>query len=87
MAKPVIMAKTGCLDVNIEDKNVGYYYEPHNLYDLSRKLKSIYNNPVLAEELGRNGEKLIKERYNLIEYRSRLQKFIKTVQLSKYSNE
>ena len=65
MGKPVIKAKTGCLDLNIEDQNAGYYYEPHNAYDLSDKLKLLYNNPATAERLGQNGKKLVNEKYNL----------------------
>ena len=75
MGKPVIKAKTGCLDVNIEDKNVGYYYEPHNPHDLSDKLRLIYNNPATAEIFGQNGKKLVDEKYNLNAYSSRLKKF------------
>lgn len=75
MGKPVIKAKTGCLDVNIEDKNVGYYYEPHNPHDLSDKLRLIYNNPATAERFGQNGKKLVDEKYNLNAYSSRLKKF------------
>ena len=41
MGKPVIKAKSGCLDINIESKNVGYYYEPHNPRDLGDKPKLI----------------------------------------------
>ena len=75
MGKPVIKAKTGCLDVNIEDKNVGYYYEPHNPHDLSDKLRLMYNNPATAEIFGQNGKKLVDEKYNLNAYSSRLKKF------------
>jgi len=75
MGKPVIKAKTGCLDLNIEYQKVGYYYEPHNAYDLSDKLKLLYNNPATAERLGQNGKKLVDEKYNLEAYSSRLQKF------------
>ena len=75
MGKPVIKAKTGCLDVNIEDKNVGYYYETHNPHDLSDKLRLMYNNPATAEIFGQNGKKLVDEKYNLNAYSSRLKKF------------
>lgn len=77
MGKPVIKARTGCLDINIEDKNVGYYYEPHNPHDLSDKLRLIYNNSATAERFGQNGKKLIDEKYNLNAYSSRLKKFFK----------
>ena len=75
MGRPVIKAKTGCLDMNVEDKNVGYYYEPHNPHDLSDKLRLIYNNPATAERFGQNGKKLVDEKYNLNAYSSRLKKF------------
>ena len=75
MGKPVIKAKTGCLDINIEAKNVGYYYEPHNPRDLGDKLKLIFNNPAKAKRLGRNGKMLVDEKYNLDAYCSRLKKF------------
>ena len=75
MGKPVIKAKTGCLDINIEAKNVGYYYEPHNPRDLGDKLKLIFNNPATAARLGQNGKKLVDEKYNLDAYCSRLKKF------------
>ena len=75
MGKPVIKAKTGCLDVNIEDQNVGYYYEPHNPRDLGDKLKLIFNNPAIAKILGRNARMLVDQKYNLDAYSSRLKKF------------
>ncbi|MBT7651216.1 MAG: glycosyltransferase [Opitutae bacterium] len=77
MGKPVIIARTGCLDINIEDKNVGYYYEPHNPHDLSDKLRLIYNKSATAERFGQNGKKLVDEKYNLNAYSSRLKKFFK----------
>jgi glycosyltransferase involved in cell wall biosynthesis len=76
MGKPVIKAKTGCLDINIEEQSVGYYYEPHNPYDLSHKLKLLHDNPTTAVKLGRNGNKLIKKRYNLNVYSSKIQNFL-----------
>ena len=76
MGKPVIKAKTGCLDVNIEEENVGYYYEPHNPYDLSNKLKLISNDHATAERLGRNGKNLVNEKYNIDVYRYRVKRFI-----------
>ena len=75
MGKPVIKAKTGCIDLNIEDLNVGYYYEPHNAYDLSVKLNLLYNDPTTAERLGQKGKKLIEKKYNLNAYSCRLLKF------------
>ena len=75
MGKPVIKAKTGCLDLNIEDQNTGYYYEPHNAYDLSDKLNLLFNNHTIAERLGQNGKKLVNEKYNLDAYSCRLQEF------------
>ena len=76
MGKPVIKAKTGCLDINIEEQSVGYYYEPHNPYDLSDKLQLLYSKPKTAERLGRNGKKLVNEKYNIDVYRYRVKRFI-----------
>jgi glycosyltransferase involved in cell wall biosynthesis len=78
MGKPVIKAKTGCLDVDIEKKNVGYYYEPYNAYDLSKKIKILYNNPNEAKKLGVNGKKLVNEKYNINVYSNRLKRFIES---------
>jgi glycosyltransferase involved in cell wall biosynthesis len=75
MGKPVIMAKTGCLDIDIETQDVGYYYEPHNPYSLSEKLNLLYNNPSTSEKLGRNGRKLVNKCYNFSAYSYRLQEF------------
>ena len=68
MSKPIIKAKTGCLDVNVERKNVGYYYEPCNAYDLSNKIKLLHNSPNTAKRLGMNGKKLVEEKYNIDVY-------------------
>lgn len=76
MGKPVIKAKTGCLDINIEEENVGYYYEPHNPRDLGDKLKLISNNPATAKRLGRNGKKIVDEKYNIDAYSCRIKRFI-----------
>lgn len=84
MGKPVIMAKTGCLDLNIEEQKVGYYYETHNPYDLSDKLRLLNNNRTSAEKLGLNGNKLVNRKYNLEVYNSKLQNFFKENNLDIY---
>lgn len=79
MGKPVIKAKTGCLDINIEEENVGYYYEAHNPYDLSNKLKLVYNNPATAVKLGSNGRRLVDKKYNIDIYSCRVKRFLNRI--------
>jgi glycosyltransferase involved in cell wall biosynthesis len=79
MGKPVIKAKTGCLDVDIEKMNVGYYYEPYNANDLSDKINLLYNNPTKAKRLGLNGKRLVNEKYNINVYKERVKQFIDNI--------
>jgi glycosyltransferase involved in cell wall biosynthesis len=87
MAKPVIKAKTGCLDINVDEENIGFSYEPHNPNDLNEKIKLIINNPEKAQQMGINGKRLIDKRYNLNAYNLRINTFIKTVKLNLRAND
>ena len=42
MQKPIIMTKSGCLDIELEENNLGYYVKPNDSFDWVKKLKIVY---------------------------------------------
>lgn len=53
---PVIVSRTGGLAEVVEDKRTGLTFNPGDVADLERCLVTIFQNPGVAAELGRNGQ-------------------------------
>ncbi len=79
MSKPVLMTRSGCLDINIEDENIGYYVEPNDPTDWVRKVNLISNNNQKAKQMGENGRKLVNKTYNISSYEKRVKDFLNKV--------
>jgi len=76
MAKPVLMTRSGCLDINIEEENIGYYIDPKDPHDWVRKINFISNNDRKARIMGANGRKLIEKIYNIASYEHQVKEFL-----------
>jgi glycosyltransferase involved in cell wall biosynthesis len=83
MAKPVLMTRSGCLDINIEEENIGYYIDPNDPHDWARKIDFISNNNRKASIMGANGRKLIDKTYNVASYENRVREFLYKISHSK----
>lgn len=61
--KPVAASRVGSLAEIVVDGETGLLFEMKNAKDMAEKLRKIVNNPVLAEQLGRNARKVCEEKY------------------------
>ena len=76
MSKPVLMTRSGCLDINIEKENIGYYVNPKDPLDWMRKINLIFENSEEAKKMGKNGRKLVEKTYNISSYEKRVRDFL-----------
>ena len=76
MGKPVLMTKSGCLDLNLEKEGVGLYVKPNDSQDWINKIKLINNNARQAQEMGEKGRKLVEKIYNIESHQNRVFKFL-----------
>ena len=83
MAKPVLMTRSGCLDINIEKENIGYYVESNDSIDWAKKIALISSNNRKADVMGANGRKLIEKTYNIASYENRVKEFLYKISYSK----
>ena len=64
MAKPVIMTRSGCLDIDIENLGIGIYVDPFDVEGWRKAIKFILANPQKSIKMGQKGRKLAEEYYN-----------------------
>jgi glycosyltransferase involved in cell wall biosynthesis len=76
MGKPVIMTKSGCLDLNLEKEGVGLYVKPNDSEDWVNKIKSINKNPRQAQKMGEKGRRLVEKIYNIKSHQNRVFEFL-----------
>ena len=79
MGKAILMTRSGCLDIDIEKNEIGYYVNPKDPLDWVKKINYLANNPQKAKLMGQNGRKLIKEVYNVTSYEKRTQNFLNKI--------
>jgi len=63
-AKPIISTNCDSIQQVILKENCGLIYESGNHKELEQKIIDIYNNPDEAEQMGLNGAKAVKEKYD-----------------------
>jgi len=65
MGKPVILGVDGeARDLFINKGNCGLYYEPEDSTGLVQCIYKLYHNRQLAQELGENGRKYVREKFD-----------------------
>ena len=87
MGKPVLITRTGCLDIDIEKEGVGIYINPNDSHDWVSKLKMLNKNPKLSYKMGTKGIELVQNYYNIEDYNTRVQAFINEVLSKDLSNK
>jgi glycosyltransferase involved in cell wall biosynthesis len=65
VGRPVIMTRTGCLDIDLEREGAGIYVTPGDPQALARAVSDLWRSPDRAAEMGRRGRLLIESRFNL----------------------
>jgi len=64
MEKPVIATNIGGIPELIEDGKTGFLIETGNHEDLIKKINHVFDQPVIANNMGAKGKKIIKENFN-----------------------
>lgn len=63
-ARPAIAARIGALPEIVTDNQTGLLFEVENKNDLAEKIKQILNSHENAEQMGKNGQKIVAEKLN-----------------------
>ncbi len=74
---PVIGGRSGGVVDAIEDHVSGYLIVPYSIPDITEKLKSLIENPVIAKEMGLNGYNRAKDKFTLEKKRKEFELLIK----------
>lgn len=61
---PVMVSNVGALPYFIENDKNGYVFKDRDIDDLRTKLKKIIYNKSVIERMGKNGRRLVEEKYN-----------------------
>jgi|TARA_B110000305_G_scaffold236363_1_gene297621 glycosyltransferase involved in cell wall biosynthesis len=65
MGKPVIMTRSGCLDLDLEKEHCGVYVRSNKPTDWAQKIQSIYSDHETRKIKSQNGLRLTESIYNL----------------------
>jgi len=65
--KPLVVSNSTEQKKIVEECNCGMVYTHDNPREMAENILSLYQNPELCEKLGANGQKAVKEKYNLKE--------------------
>lgn len=76
MGKAVIATRTGCPSDLIEDGVSGLYVPPGDTRALRAAMQRLLDDPARAIRMGREGRRLVEERFNLEAYVSRLRSLV-----------
>jgi glycosyltransferase involved in cell wall biosynthesis len=68
LSKPVVGARIGGIPELVKDGETGITFEPGNPNDLSSKILHMINNPVKADEMGKNARELVELEFNAEKY-------------------
>jgi len=63
--KPVIAGRTGGVPEAVRDGYNGILVDPYSIDEVERAIRTLLSNPSLAQEMGRNGRKLVEEKFNI----------------------
>ncbi len=64
MSKAVIMTRSGCLQLNPEEKRFGFLVEPSDVGDWASKINLLSRSPELARTMGSTGRALAESEFN-----------------------
>ena len=76
MRKPVLMTKSGCLDINPKKNGFGLLINPYDYNGWSTAMNKLANNPHICSEMGMRGQNLVKEKYNGTLFNQRITDFV-----------
>lgn len=72
VAKPVVITKNPCLDIDVETEGCGLWVDPGDVQGWRHSIQYLLDNPRIAMEMGMRGRRLCEEKYNLSRFSSQL---------------
>ena len=79
MGKPVLMTRSGALDIDIELQGIGLWINPKDSNDWRDRMNYLAENPKVAEEMGQRGHALTSSIYNSTRFEKEVTKFLKLI--------
>lgn len=64
--KPVIAGRTGGVPEVVQDGYNGILVDPYSVDELEKAMRTLLSSPELSRMMGRNGRKLIEEKFNIL---------------------
>lgn len=72
-AKPVVAANIGAIPEIVENDKSGFLYAPGDSNDLSRKIRRMFENPEIANSMGRYALHIVSLRFSPKKYWEQLE--------------
>jgi len=79
MGKPVVMTRTGCIDLDLEREGAGFYVEPGDPAGWARALDRLAGDPALARAMGVRARRLAERHFSCACFGERLRGFLDRV--------
>ncbi len=76
MSKPVIMTRSGCLQLNPEEKKFGFIVNPSDAIGWASKINLLARSNELAQKMGTTGRIIAEKEYNSERFGNNVVKFI-----------
>jgi glycosyltransferase involved in cell wall biosynthesis len=81
MAKPVLMTKSGCLDLDPEIDGCGLFVRPKDIEDWRAKMNLLIEKPDRAAKLGKMGRQIAEKKFSPKRFNLDLVEFLKKLML------
>ena len=79
MGKPVIMTRSGCLDLNPESRSFGFLVSPGSSNEWVEKINLLTRDENLATKLGKSGRAIAEEEFSGKRFDADLARFFEKV--------
>jgi len=77
MSKPVLMTKSGCLDLDPEAEGCGLWIRPKDIEDWTVKMNLLIEKPNLAAKMGEKGRKIAERNFSPERFDTNVVDFLK----------
>ena len=79
MKKPIVMTRSGCLDINPEKGGFGILVEPNDHLGWKKALNKLIANPEICKEMGTRGRNIVEEKFTLSLFNERIRAMIHSI--------
>ena len=79
MAKPVIMTRSGCLDINPEKGDFGFSIAPKDSNSWAEAMNSLLNDSRKSEAFGKQGRSIAEREFSIENFERRTVSFLQKI--------